>query len=147
MEASPESLKMLKELLASQHLAVLGTQQGGQPYNSLVAFAETDDISYIIFVTSRNTQKYANISADGRVALLVDSRGNKVTDFNSAVALTLIGKAVEASGTEREYMASIYTGKHPNLVEFVSRKDSAVMQMIVSDYIVARFDRVERLQR
>jgi len=147
MGVTPESLKMLKGLLASQYLAVLGTQQGGQPYNSLVAFAETDDVKYVVFVTARDTQKFANISSDGRVALLVDSRSNRVTDFNSAVALTLIGIAREATGSEREYLASIYTGKHPDLIEFVGRNNSAVMKMTVSDYNVARFDRVERLKR
>jgi nitroimidazol reductase NimA-like FMN-containing flavoprotein (pyridoxamine 5'-phosphate oxidase superfamily) len=59
----------------SQPLAVLATHNKGQPYGSLVAFAATHDLDYLIFSTTRSTRKFANLSADPRVAMVIDNRG------------------------------------------------------------------------
>ena len=48
----------LKELFASQTLAVLSTHQDGQPYASLVAFVATEDLKHIFFVTPKTTRKF-----------------------------------------------------------------------------------------
>lgn len=136
---------LLKSLLASQRLAVLATQISGQPYNNLVVFAETDDLSNLLFVTSRNTRKYTNIIANKKVALLIDSRTHQVSDLNTAVAVTALGTAQEVAAAKGGLFAEIYTSKHPNLVEFVSRSGNALMKLSVTDYIVASFDKVQVL--
>jgi len=63
---SPERIRpVLRELFVSQRLAVLATHDDdGQPYASLMAFAATDDLKYLLVVTGRPTRKYANLSAD-----------------------------------------------------------------------------------
>jgi len=146
MEDLSDARKLLKGLFRSQQLAVLATQSGGQPYGNLVAFAETDDLKQIVFVTSRNTQKYANVSGDRRVALLIDSRRNQVSDFERASAVTAIGAAEEVTGKEREFLARVYAAKHPHLAEFMRRADSAVVKVTPSDYIVAGFDKTQRVR-
>lgn len=82
---------MIKRTFAAQRFAVLVTQSNGQPYCNLVAFAEADNLKNLIFVTSRDTRKYANIQASEKVAVLIDSRINQVSDLNSAVAATALG--------------------------------------------------------
>src|SRR4030042_4347027 len=101
MEDLSDLRELLRGLFASQQLAVLATQNGGQPYGNLVAFAECDDLKHLIFVTSRNTRKYTNVTQDERVALLIDSRANQMSDFNKARAVTAIGTAKETTGNER----------------------------------------------
>ena len=64
----------LRKLLRTQSLAVLATQNQGQPYASLVAFASSDDLKSLYFATTRSTRKYANLSGDSRVAMLLDNR-------------------------------------------------------------------------
>ena len=71
----------LIKLLRAQPLAVLSTQQEGQPYASLVAFVSSDDLTRLYFATIRSTRKFANIMKDSRVAMLIDNRSNNPADF------------------------------------------------------------------
>lgn len=135
----------LKNLLASQRFAVLATQLDGQPYCNLVAFAETDDLKSLLFVTSRNTKKYRNIITDEKVAVLVDNRINQVSDLNTAVAVTALGTVEEVPTTRRSYLAEIYVSKHPDLAEFIGKQANALMQITVEDYVVASFGEVKVL--
>jgi general stress protein 26 len=98
MKESSQLQGVLKELLSSQKFAALATQDSGAPHNSLVAFAATNDLRRLIFITSRNTSKYRNIIAESRVAILVDSRANQDSDLIDAVAVTATGIAEEAKG-------------------------------------------------
>jgi len=93
MKKEFDTMQQLKTLLARQRLAVLATHWSGQPYSSLVSFAATADLKDILFATTRATRKYPNLSADARVALLIDNRSNKESDIQKAVAVTATGNA------------------------------------------------------
>jgi nitroimidazol reductase NimA-like FMN-containing flavoprotein (pyridoxamine 5'-phosphate oxidase superfamily) len=147
MNDTPETLALIRNLLQSQRLAVLSTQNHGQPYSNLVAIAATDDLKYLLFATTRATRKYANLMADSRVAVLVDSRKNEVEDFTEAAALTALGKAWEVQGAERQQFLSIYLAKHPYLQEFVAGPTCALLRIRVDKYIVVtRFQEVREIQ-
>jgi nitroimidazol reductase NimA-like FMN-containing flavoprotein (pyridoxamine 5'-phosphate oxidase superfamily) len=135
--------QQLERLCATQRLCVLATQYDGQPYSSLVAFAETDDLRSLIFVTSRNSRKYAYSMANRKVAMMIDSRTNQTSDFNNALAVTAIGNVEEVTEKERERFAGRYIAKHPYLAEFVNKAGQALMRTKVSEYIIACFDRVQ----
>jgi len=133
----------LKGLFASQRLAVLATQNEGQPYTSLVAFVAGKNVKHLFFATTRATRKYANLRADARVAMLVDNRSNEATDFRWAMAVTATGKAEEIEGQEREEASKLYLAKHPHLEEFVSSPSCALLRISVERYYVAsRFQKV-----
>jgi nitroimidazol reductase NimA-like FMN-containing flavoprotein (pyridoxamine 5'-phosphate oxidase superfamily) len=130
----------IRTLLQSQKLAVLSTHSGEMPHASLVAFASTDDISTIIFATNRQTRKYTNLSADPHVALLIDSRTNKPSDFQKAHAVTAQGIANEVAKIEHEKMIYLYLAKHPELEEFVNNQTCALICVKVNTYyFVNRF--------
>jgi nitroimidazol reductase NimA-like FMN-containing flavoprotein (pyridoxamine 5'-phosphate oxidase superfamily) len=135
--------QQVRRLCASQRLCVLATQYEGQPYSNLVAFAETDELRSLIFVTSRNSRKYAYSIANRKVAMMIDSRKNRTSDFNNALAVTAIGTVEEVTGNEHQRFAGRYIGKHPYLAEFVNRPDQALMRITVTEYIIASFDRVQ----
>jgi uncharacterized protein YhbP (UPF0306 family) len=145
LDALDKSAGLVRHLFASEQLAVLSTHYGGQPYSNLVAFAYTDDLKHLIFVTSRNTRKYDNVSADKRVAVLVDSRRRDTSDFQGVAAITALGTAQEATGGEREELLRVYLAKHPHLEAFANNKSSALIKISISDYIIARFDSVSSL--
>jgi hypothetical protein len=134
---------LLKSLLPSQHFAVLATQLSGQSYSNLVVFAETDDFANLLFVTSRLTQKYTNIMANNKAAMLIDNRTNQVSDLNVAVAVTALGIVKEVATTKGSPFLEVYTLKNPNLAEFISRPVNTLMKLSVTDYIVASFDKVQ----
>lgn len=137
---------LLRHLLHSQRLGVLSTQGGGQPYASLVAFAAGPEPGDILFATDRATRKYANLRADARVALLVDDRANRESDFGAAAAVTAVGFAEEVAGPDREPLAAHYLRKHAALAEFLASPGCALLRLRVESYVVVRrFGEVLRL--
>ena len=81
----------VKKLLIKQKLGVLATQGDVYPYNTLVGYAFTKDLRFILFATMRHTRKYRNIINHHNVSMLIDNRTNRVSDFKDAVALTVAG--------------------------------------------------------
>ena len=143
MEDSGEIKGTLKELFSSQKLAVLSTQSEGQPYASLVSFVATDDLKYLLFATGRATRKYANLTADSRAALLVDSRSNRDSDLHRAIAVTATGIVDEVQGPDRDRLVGLYLAKHPYLDEFVNSPSNALLRLKVETYVmVSRFQNV-----
>ena len=142
-----ERLKeLLGDLLRSQKLAVLATHDKGQPYASLVAFAETEDLKRFLFATTRTTRKYANLSADSRVAMLVDSRSNQDSDIHSARAVTATGRVEEVFEDQKDRFLEIYLEKHPHMKDFVHAPTCALLQLRVKTYyLVSKFQKVIEL--
>ncbi len=133
----------LEGLFASQRLAVLATQGGGQPHTSLVAFVATDDLRHLVFATERDTRKFANLVADPRVALLVDDRSRREADLVEATAVTAAGRAREAHGEERERLAGLLLHRHPALKSFIAGPGCALISVAVETYqVVTRFQSV-----
>jgi len=133
----------LENVLSSQKLAVLATQQSGQPYTNLLAFAATEDLRYLLFATTRATRKYANLIADSRLAMLVDTRMNQAADFEDATAVTAMGSAQEATGQDRERLLKIYLSKHPQLEGFATAPTTALFKVRVEKFdVVRRFQNV-----
>ena len=138
--------KNLYDLLTSQKLAVLSTNDKGQSYANLVAFVATDDMKELLFATARTTRKYGYLSDNSHVAMLIDSRSHHEADFHEAVAATAIGIAKEIKGIEKNSLLSLYLNKHPHLVDFVNAPSCALIRVKVSSYyFVSRFQNVVRI--
>jgi len=139
--------RILQDLFASQSLAVMATHDDdGQPYASLMAFVASDDLMQVLVATARSTRKYANLTADPRVALLVDSRSNRDDDVHRAVAVTVLGEAEEVGDFERDGLLRLYLAKHPHLEEFVAAPACALMRVkVASYYLVSNFREVVEL--
>ncbi len=147
MNEKDQLFEQIKNLLLSQKLAVLSTQNKAKPYASLVAFAETPDLTVLLFATTRSTRKFANLTASPHVALLVDSRTNDPADFSDAVAVTALGSAEEVKDSERAGSVDLYLGKHPYLKKFVTSPTCALLKITVKKYIlVSRFQNVMELK-
>ena len=135
--------KDLKSLFDSQNLGVLATQKHGQPYTNLVAFSPSKALKYLFFATARATRKYANLTADPRVAMLIDNRSNKPSDFQWAMGVTATGVSEELAFSDRETYLAAYLAKHPHLEDFVSSPSCAFLRIRVETYyIVTRFQNV-----
>ena len=136
----------LNELLLSQNLAVLSTHQDGQPYASLVAFVAAEDLKYLFFVTPKTTRKFANLSADCRVAMLINSSQNQAADFHQALSVTVIGSAEEISGDEKKNYLKFYLARHPYLQDFAKSPTCALVRVTAqSYYLVKNFQNVMEL--
>lgn len=137
----------IKKLLESQPLAVLATQGDGQPYTSLMAYAFTEDLRFLVVATAMSTRKHRNIAGESRVALLVDDRSNNGEDFQNATALTVVGEAREVRLDEREYFSALYLKRHPSLETFLASPSTVVFKIEVHNYLmVSRFEDVTEHQ-
>jgi heme iron utilization protein len=136
---------LIKKVLTKQRFAVLATQSDGQPYGNLVAFAETGDLRNLLFITGRNTRKYANSLASNKVAVLIDSRTNQATDLKDAIAITALGTVEEVTIDLEERLVEVFLAKHPELKEFLLRPSNALMKVTVNNYIIATFDSVNSI--
>jgi len=133
----------LTRLFKNQKFTVLSTSDAGQPYNSLVAFTASPDLTGIVFATERATRKYANLTADPRVSLLMDNRTNRAADFQRATAVTAIGTARELGMDERVSLERAFLLRFPDLTEFVKLPDCALMNVEISKYyVVSRFQQM-----
>ncbi|HHO49108.1 MAG TPA: pyridoxamine 5'-phosphate oxidase family protein [Desulfobacteraceae bacterium] len=133
----------ITELLAGQRLAVLATSDRGRPYASLVAFSVADDLQTLYFATSRKTNKYANLTAEPRAALLIDSRRNRADDLQQAAAVTVLGTAGELEGEEKKRQGTRFLARHPSLREFIEAPSTALFAVRVENYkYVSRFQEV-----
>lgn len=145
-DKTEEIRRDLKALFSSQNLAVLATHQAGQPYASLVAFFASEDLKYLFFATATTTRKFSNLSTDSRVALLVNSSQNKVSDFHQAMAVTVTGDAAEIRGRSKTECLKSYLSRHPHLEDFVKSPTCALVRVSVkSYYLVKNFQNVMEL--
>ena len=143
MSHDEHHLTLLRELLDGQLLGVLGTQGQGAPYTSLVGFAATADLGYLLFATGRATRKHANLVADMRASMLIDNRTNTPKDFTHAAAATAVGAVEEVAEDEAEAFDALFLGKLPHLESFVRSPSCARLRIRVSSYlVVTRFQDV-----
>jgi nitroimidazol reductase NimA-like FMN-containing flavoprotein (pyridoxamine 5'-phosphate oxidase superfamily) len=146
MEKTEDIQKHIRDLFASQNLAVLATHSHEQPYASLVAFVGSEDLKYLYFVTPKTTRKFANLAADPRVAVLINSSTNQTADFHQAISVTAVGDAEEVTGADREQWLPLYLAKHPHLVEFAQSPTCALVRVTArSYYLVKNFQKVLEL--
>ena len=143
MEPTREIRNRLQNLCASQKLAVVSTQSAGQPYASLVAFVASEDLRHIYFVTARTTRKFANLTREPRVAVLINSSTNEESDFHKAISITVTGTAEEIREHDREKILKRYLSKHPYLEDFAHSPSCALIRVSTqSFYMVQNFQNV-----
>jgi uncharacterized pyridoxamine 5'-phosphate oxidase family protein len=138
----PEQL--LKEVIGTQYFAVLNSLGDGLPYSNLVSFAISEDLRSLVFVTDRNTRKYRNIQENENISLLIDNRTNQPSDVSQAIAIAVIGSAREET-ENRSSLQTVFLTRHPHLQQFVSNSNNAMILVTVSEYIIAGFDRTQRV--
>ena len=147
MHSKANLKESIRKLLESQKLAVLATNGKVYPYNTLVGYAFTNDLRFILFATMRHTRKYENIKNNPHVSLLIDSRKNYIGDFKNAVALTVICKAVAAHKFLKNKYKRLYLKRFPHLEGFISDPDTSIVLLKVDRYIfVQRFQEVLELE-
>jgi hypothetical protein len=140
-------ISLITGLFNEQRFAVLATQEDGQPYTDLVAFAATEDLRHLLFVTPRASRKFANLVSDPQVAMMIDNRQNKTSDLHHAMAVTAIGKAEEVVGPEKETLLALYISKHPLLEAFAQAPTCALLKTSIEKYDIAgRFQNVAELR-
>ena len=146
--ATQEQLRhTVQTLLNFQAHGVLATQHDRQPYASLMAFAVTPDLCWIVIATYRATQKHANLLTNPRASLLIDNRTDKPADYHNTIAISAQGMVSEVDVARRDELLQLYLDKHPDLSDFVSASNCVLLKIEVeSFYVVSEFQNVDVLQ-
>ena len=147
METQAQLWQTVRTLLDSQTQGVLATQHDRQPYTSLMAYAVTPDLHWIVFATYRATQKHANLMANPRASLLIDNRTNNSADYHDTVATSAHGTVGDIDVARHGELLQLYLDKHPDLSDFVSAADCVLLKLEVEHYyVVSQFQNVSVLQ-
>lgn len=134
---------VLRDLFQKQRYAVLATDDGGQPFTSLMAYVAAQDMRKLVVLTDRTTRKFANLSINARVALLIDDRENKGSDTLDSVAVTAIGQAREVDAESGAVLLDLFLARHPYLAEFSASPNCAIVCVTVDSYrLVSSFQTV-----
>ena len=97
----------------------------------------------LFFATTQSTRKFANLSGDPRVSMLVDNRTNNPSDFRWAKAVTVTGKAEKIDKEKEVEITETYLRKHPHLKDFLDSPSCALIRIRVETYyLVTRFQEV-----
>jgi heme iron utilization protein len=134
---------VLRNLFRTQRFAVLATDDHGQPFASLMAFAATEDLGQLVVLTERTTRKFGNLTSNGRVALLIDDRENKGSDTEESVAVTAVGDAEMVDREAGAQLLALYLARHPYLAAFAASPSCAIVRVRIRSYqAVFRFQEV-----
>ena len=118
----------LRTLNKKQRHAVLATDDNGQPYTSLVAFALTPDLEGALFATPKKTRKYRNILKNKKVSFMIDTRSNSTKGYMQSEALTILAAAAPIRrGKQWDEMAAGFIKKHPQLEKFIRAESTALV--------------------
>ena len=144
--AEPSVQARIREIVSQEQFAVLCTQGNAQPYGSLVAFAFSEDLGFVVFATAVTTRKYELLTKCRQVALVIDTRGQCPGEIMRIEALTATGRATHVPpGPERDRMAAMLTQRHPYLKSFIAAETCALIRVdIVRFFHVCRFQEVRQ---
>ncbi len=130
--------KYIEDIFLNSRFAVLATEGDGQPHASYVAITPMDSYRALIFATYRNTQKYLNLTRNGKVALLVESGKNSSTVKQDSIVLTAFGHLEEIGTEEMEFVFNKHLEWHPDLLSFMQAEDCTLVRIKVDTYQVVR---------
>ena len=148
MNSRTQTINQLRDFFRTQKVTALATQEPGHPYLSLMAFAMTDDLNYLIIATQKETRKYFNMIKNSGVAFLIDNRSNDRDQFLKTLAVTGIGQARAIEENEKESLTTFFLDKHPELETFVHSQDCTLVKIQINKLIIVRqFQEIEELDR
>lgn len=147
MENGSPLYDIVRRIMDERGVAVLATQGQEYPHACLVAFAASQDLKQLFFVTGRSTRKFENLKRDGRVMILVDDRSNTVKDFDAATVITGRGVAVTMEREDARKVLPLYLERHPHLEDFAQSENSSMIRIDIDSYaVVTRFQEVLLLE-
>jgi len=147
-EGNADVSARLASLSRDLRFGVLATSAGDGPHLSLVALALTAGQDSVVFATPTKSEKFRNIEADSRVAVLLDG-SSEAGSVLGGETVALNGRAsVVGRGARRVELAALLESRHPELKEFLSAPTTALVRIDVERAThVEGFQRVTVLRR
>ena len=115
------------EILRSHRIMTIATvRPDGWPQATIVGYANEGWSLY--FLIYRDSQKFANIQQDKRVAVTVGSEPSELQKIKAVYAGCEVSVVTDAA--ERSRAWALLAERHPNLTDLAPPQDSAVATMV-----------------
>ncbi len=124
-------LDKMKSLLKQSDLCVLATCRDNKPHCSLMTYITDDEGLTIYMITNEQTVKWANVTANPRISLLIDTRTTVSAQAGSnLMALTVEGTVVrQENKEERRRVIERIVSRKPRLGELAA--DERAVPLVV----------------
>ena len=134
-----EQARTLVSQASEGSLATLSHRRPGDPFVSLMPFAEEEDGSLLLLVSNLAVHT-RNLDADPRASLLVREAEAGDRDPLGLARVTLVGGTARVGAPELEMVRSRYLDRHPNARYWVDFSDFSFRRMRVEEaYYVGGF--------
>jgi len=112
-------------------LCVLSTSALDMPHASLMAYAAEEDLSSLYMATPSTTRKWANLSVNPNLAVLIDDREQHAPRARAGThALTIGGKHVPVADPANAYrIVGLLTSRHPYLESFLAQPGIEIIRL------------------
>ena len=119
----------MKALLREKDICVLATASKNVPHTSLMAYAANEAGTELYMATRRDTRKFANISENPLVSVLVDTREEDLPGRRGAARALTVGATAEvaASGGAQTLARGRILSRHPEMRGFLDDPEVAVL--------------------
>jgi nitroimidazol reductase NimA-like FMN-containing flavoprotein (pyridoxamine 5'-phosphate oxidase superfamily) len=131
-------MELMKKLLRENHLCVLATCANDVPHCSLMTYATNAAADRVYLMTRRDSRKYANLSINPRVSLLVDTRGAcNAAHVEDLKALTVAGEVtLVVDKAERQTVIEMLVINHPQLHDLAQQPDTELLAVTVKSFLL-----------
>lgn len=125
--------KYIEDALLSNRFAILATEGKGQPHMSLIAITPIGGYRKLVFSTYRNTVKYSNLIANGKVAVLIENGDCKNLSLQGNFIVTAFGHAEEMK-VGNDLILKSHLERHPEMKSFMQSEECALIQITVNAF-------------
>jgi nitroimidazol reductase NimA-like FMN-containing flavoprotein (pyridoxamine 5'-phosphate oxidase superfamily) len=131
-------IEKMKALVKQKDICVLATVSENRPHCSLMAYVADKDCREIYMVTSRQTKKFRNLSANPLVSLLIDTREEHTGMERPHVqALTVSGVYEEIPDeTRKTRIRSKLLDKHPHIKDLMDMPDAEIFCVKITSFLL-----------
>jgi nitroimidazol reductase NimA-like FMN-containing flavoprotein (pyridoxamine 5'-phosphate oxidase superfamily) len=115
-------LEKMRNIVKANDLCVLATVSGGRPHCSLMSYISDEEAHEIYLISHKKTKKYANLTENPAVSLLIDTREEEKGQRRIYIkALTVSGEfqAINDS-VKKGLIREKFLMRHPHLIDFLN---------------------------
>lgn len=124
------------ELMTHQQFGILTSIGSDGPHSSLIAFAVTNNLKTVLFMTLQETRKYANIIANPNVSLLVDNRPANSKEISGCFALSAYGTVKKVDLNSAVATKELFAFCHPELAQYLDKPTYSLFSVSIKKYEV-----------
>jgi nitroimidazol reductase NimA-like FMN-containing flavoprotein (pyridoxamine 5'-phosphate oxidase superfamily) len=131
-------MELMKKLLQENHLCVLATCTDNVPHCSLMTYVANQAADRVYMITRRDSRKFANLSVNPQVSLLVDTRSvGNAADAKGLKALTVGGEITPiVDQVERQAVLVMLVERYPHLRDLALHPDAEPLVVTIKSFLL-----------